>query len=289
MIEKALGLPADVVMLDCEDSVPLAEKDEARGRVAAALVGKDWGGRVRAVRVNGMDTPFCYRDIVEVVERAGARLDVIVLPKVCEPCEVRAVDLLLSQIEARVGLPVGRIGIEAGIETAEGMLRAGEIAFASRRLEALVFGIADYSASLRMMVKGVSGHGDAEEFFGGDRFHHALATIAVAARAAGLSAIDAPFGDFRDPAGLRRSALRAAGLGFDGKWVIHPDQIGVVNEVFTPDPEDVARMRRVIEAAEEARRAGLGSVSLDGKMVDGATVRLARSVCARADLLAGRT
>jgi len=287
MVRKAFGLPADVIMLDLEDSVPVDEKDNARGVVVEALRSGEWGDRVRSFRMNGMDTPYAYRDVIDVVESAGDRLDVIVIPKVNDPAEVRAVDYLLTQIEARKGFP-GRIGIEASIETAEGMLRAGEIAFSSPRLEALVFGVADYGASLTRPSRGVSGHGDAEAFYPGHRWHFPLSRMVMAAKAAGLAAVDAPYGDTKDHEGLRRSCLMSAALGYDGKWAIHPDQLPILNEIYSPSPEDVARSERLLAAYEEARRRGEGSLALDGKMVDAASIRLAKNVSAQWEMITSR-
>lgn len=275
MVRKALNLPADVIMLDLEDSVPVDEKEKARQAVVEALTASGWEGRVRAYRINDMGTPFAYRDLIDVVEKAGTHVDVIVVPKVNDPAEIKAIDYWLTQMEMRCGI-AKKIGLEASIETAEGMLRVGEIAVSSPRLEALVFGIADYGASLGMPSAGISGHGDAEEDAGGFRWLFPLSRMVMAAKAAGLAAVDAPYGDFRDPQGLARSCARSRALGYDGKWAIHPDQLDVINRIFTPSAEDVARSRRIVEAYEAARGRGEGSVAVDGKMVDAASVRLAR-------------
>jgi len=184
-------------------------------------------------------------------------------------------DYLLTQIEMRMGFSK-HIGLEASIETAEGMLKVGEIAFSSPRLETLVFGVADYSASLTMMSKGISGHGDVEDFYPGHRWHFPLSRMVMAAKAAGLAAIDAPYGDYKDPEGLRRSCILSAALGYDGKWVIHPDQIEIINEMYTPPPDDVERSQRILNAYQEAQKAGCGSLAIDGKMVDAASIRVAR-------------
>jgi citrate lyase beta subunit len=287
MLEKAFKVPADVVMLDLEDSVPAEEKEEARGLVISALKDRDWQHRVRACRINAMDTPFAYRDVIDIAENAGECLDVLVVPKVNDPSEIKAIDYLLTQIEARMDFRC-QIGLEASIETAQGMVRADEIAVSSSRLEALVFGVADYSASLGMMSKGVSGHGEAEELYPGHRFHFPLSRMALAAKAAGLAAIDAPYGDYRDAAGLRRSCLLSAALGYDGKWAIHPDQLEVINQTYTPSWEDVERSRLVLEAYEGAVRRGTGSFALDGKMIDAASVRIARVVVAQWDAIQQR-
>jgi citrate lyase beta subunit len=287
MLTKAFTLDADVIMLDLEDSVPVQEKEEARKRVIDAFKEQDWKGKVRSYRINGMDTPFAYRDIIDVVEQAGELIDVIVVPKVNDPAEIKAIDYLLTQIEARMGFR-RRIGLEPSIETAAGMLRAGEIAFSSPRLETLVFGVADYGASLTMMSKGISGHGDMEEFYPGHRWHFPLSRMAMASKAAGLAAIDAPYGDYKDPEGLKRSCLLSAALGYDGKWVIHPDQIAIINELYTPSAEDVERSRRILEAYEQAKCEGCGSLAIDGKMVDAASIRVAQVICSQWEVLAKR-
>lgn len=275
MVQKAFSLPVDFIMLDLEDSVPVHEKEDARQYVVKALKEQDWAGRVRSYRINGMDTPFAYRDLIEVVEAAGGHLDVIVIPKVNDPAEIKAIDYLLTQIEMRQGIQTP-IGLEASIETAAGMMRVNEIAFSSPRVEALVFGVADYSASLTMMSKGISGHGDAEEFYPGHRWHFPLSRMAMAAKAAGLAAIDAPYGNYKDPDGLRKSCLLSAALGYDGKWAIHPDQLPVINEMYTPSQEDVERSRRILDAYAEAQKEGCGSLAIDGKMVDAASIRVAQ-------------
>ncbi|MGA2404888.1 MAG: CoA ester lyase [Syntrophobacteraceae bacterium] len=277
MVNKAFNLDADVIMLDLEDSVPVNEKEEARKRAVSTFKEQDWRGKVRSYRINAMDTPFAYRDIIDIVEEAGEYIDTIVVPKVDDPAEIKAVDYLLTQIELRLGFK-RPIGLEPSIETASGMLRAGEIALSSPRVETLVFGVADYSASLTMLSKGVSGHGDKEDFYPGHRFHFPLSHMAMAAKGAGLAAIDAPYGDYKDPEGLRRSCLMSAALGYDGKWVIHPDQIAIVNEVYSPSHEDFERSAKILQAYEQAQAVGLGSLSLDGKMVDAASIRVAQVI-----------
>jgi citrate lyase beta subunit len=275
MIGKAIDLPADEVMLDLEDSVALEEKEAARLHVIEALKNVDWGVRVRAYRINGLDTPFGYRDIIDIVEQAGMGIDVIVLPKVEKAADVQFVDMLLRQIELRLGLKK-KIGLEASIETAMGMLNVKEIAFASSRLESLVFGIADYGASLTMPSSGISGHGDGEENYPGHRWHFPLSRLVMAAKAAGLAAIDAPYGDFKNQAGLEASCRLSVSLGYDGKWAIHPAQLKSINESFTPNDKDIRRAWRIMEAYEKARASGAGVTALDGKMVDAASVRAAR-------------
>jgi citrate lyase beta subunit len=288
MVNKAFSLDADMLMLDLEDSVPVQEKEDARNRVISTFREQDWKVKVRAYRINGMDTPFAYRDIIDIVEAAGEFIDVIVVPKVGDPAEIRAIDYLLTQIEWRMGFK-RKIGLEASIETAGGMLKAGEIAFSSPRLEALVFGVADYGASLTMMSKGVSGHGDTEEFYPGHRWHFPLSRMAMAAKAAGLAAIDAPYGNYKDPEGLRRSCIMSAALGYDGKWVIHPDQIAIINELYTPSDEDIERSRRILEAYEKAQAEGCGSLAIDGKMVDAASIRVAQVVYSQWEIISKRS
>lgn len=286
MVQKAFTLPVDFLMLDLEDSVPVQEKEEARKHVIAALTDQDWKGKVKAYRINAMDTPFAYRDIIDIVEAAGNRVEVIVVPKVNDAAEIKAIDYLLTQIEMRMGFQ-NPIGLEASIETAEGMLRVEEIAFSSQRLEALVFGVADYSASLTMMSKGVSGHGDAEDFYPGHRWHFPLSRMAMAAKAAGLAAIDAPYGNYKDSAGLKRSCLLSAALGYDGKWAIHPDQLQIINEMYTPSAEDLERSQRILNAYREAQKEGCGSLAIDGKMVDAASIRVARVICSQWEAISG--
>lgn len=274
MISKSLELPADEIMLDLEDGVALEEKEGARAKIIRAFKDHDWADRVRAYRINGLDTPFAYRDVIDVVEQAGEDIDVIVIPKVEKAADVQFVALLLSQIEMNVGLKK-TIGLEASIETALGMLNVKEIAFASPRLETLVFGIADYGASLTMPSSGVSGHGDAEEDLM-HRWHFPLSSMVMAAKAAGLAAIDAPFGDFKDETGLKKSCQQAASLGYDGKWAIHPAQLDTINETFTPSAEDINRAQIILKAYEAVKASGEGATALDGKMVDAASVRLAQ-------------
>ena len=274
MISKGLELPADEIMLDLEDGVALEEKEGARSKIIRALKDHDWGDKLRAYRINGLDTPFAYRDVIDVVEQAGEDIDVIVIPKVERAADVQFVDLLLSQIEMNVGLKK-TIGLEASIETALGMLNVKEIAFASPRLETLVFGIADYGASLTMSSSGVSGHGDAEENLM-HRWHFPLSRMVMAAKAAGLAAIDAPFGDFKDETGLKKSCQQAASLGYDGKWAIHPAQLETINETFTPSAEDISRAQIILKTYEAVKASGEGATALDGKMVDAASVRLAQ-------------
>lgn len=278
MIEKAAGSGADVVFLDLEDAVAPGEKAAARSTVASGLREVDWRGLRVAVRVNALDTPFFYRDLIDVVEAAGAAISLIVVPKVNRPEDIYVVETLLSQLEASLGL--SRIGIEAQIETAEGLINCERIAAASDRVEALTFGPGDFAASAGMPAAQIGMPDVWDERYPGHRWHYAMSRIVVAARAAGVRAIDGPFADFRDPEGLRRSCQMARALGFDGKWCIHPAQIAVVNEVFTPSEAEIAWARRVMTEYEAASQRGAGAVAIDGKMIDGASIRMAKRTLA---------
>jgi len=273
---KARGLPVDEVFLDLEDAVAPALKADARAAVAAALRAGDWGRKVRAVRVNDVTTGWAHRDVIEVVEQAGVSLDVIVLPKVTGPEHITWLDLLLSQVERDRGLAPGGIGIEAQIEDARGLAEVDAIAAASPRLEALVFGPADFMASLgmRSLEVGVPPAG-----YDGDAFHYPLMRILVAARSHGLAAIDGPYARIADTGGLRRAAASAAALGYDGKWVVHPGQIDTVNEAFTPGAAEYERAELILDAYEHASTAQQrGAALLDGEMIDEATRKLALAV-----------
>lgn len=278
MHEKARTSGADVVMLDLEDSVPVEDKVTARTRIVQSLLHLDWGQKTLTFRMNGLDTPFGYRDLMEVVEAAGHRLDAVVMPKVDHPGDVHFADRMLSGIEMNRG-GTGCMGIEASIETARGLERVREIAEASDRLFTLIFGIADYSASVGARLVSLSGHGEGEAaIYPGHRWHYPLSRMVMAAKAAGLRAIDAPFGNFKDPDGLEQSAATACALGCDGKWAIHPAQIDPLNRVFSPTREEIERAARILEASQNGLSAGRGAVSVEGRMVDAATVRLARQL-----------
>lgn len=296
MLEKAPSCGADVVFLDLEDAVAPDEKDAARENVIDALRELDWSRCTVSVRINGLDTPWCYRDIVEVVERAGDRLDLLLVPKVNRASDLEFVATLLSQIEAAHGLEP--IGLSALVETACGMAHVEEIAQACPdRLEALVFGVADYAASTGARTTSIGGPSadyailtdpDADgrrERHWGDQWHYALARLVVAARAFGLRPIDGPFGDFADPDGYLACARRAAALGCEGKWAIHPSQVALANDVFTPTAAELDRARRILAALDEAAREGRGAVSLDGKLVDAASIRMAENLVAKAERL----
>ena len=272
---KARESNADVVMLDLEDSVPIDAKPAARLQVIESLLSHDWSNKTVTVRINSLDTPFAYRDLLEITEQAGHVLDAIVLPKVNHPGDIYFADRFLDGVELcrEWSKP---LGLEASIETAEGLYRAAEIVQASARVKSLVFGIADYSASIGARLVSISGHGEKEEeLYPGHRWHFALSRMVMTAKAFSSMAIDAPYGNFKDLDGLRRSAVMACALGCDGKWAIHPSQIDIINEVFTPSPEDIALAAKVIAANAQAKAEGKGAVAVEGRMVDQATVRLA--------------
>jgi malyl-CoA/(S)-citramalyl-CoA lyase len=282
---KASDSNADVVMLDLEDSVPIEEKLNARTQVIESLLSLNWARKTVTVRINALDTPFAYRDLLEVAEQAGHIVDAIVLPKVNQPGDVFFADRLLNGIEMNTKMTAS-IGLEASIETAEGLLNAAEIVKASPRVKSLVFGIADYSASIGARLVSISGHGEKEEeLYPGHRWHFAISNMVMHAKAFGALAIDAPYGNFKDTEGLRRSAVMACALGCDGKWAIHPSQIDVINEVFTPSAEDIALAAKVIEANALAQSEGKGAIAVEGRMVDQATVRLATKVWEQAKYL----
>ncbi|MGA4508217.1 HpcH/HpaI aldolase/citrate lyase family protein [Propionibacteriaceae bacterium G1746] len=273
-IAKARGLAADCIFLDLEDAVAPAEKHAARAQVIAALTsGGTWAPRTITVRVNDWTTPWTTQDAWQVVTGAGAHIDALVLPKATSAAQVHALDLVVTQAEQAAGLPVGRIGFEVQVEDAAGLLHVGEIASSSPRIETLVFGPGDWMASMGMSGLSV---GSIPEGYPGDHFHHPMATILVAARANGLAAIDGPFVGIGDPDGFRASARRAAALGYDGKWVIHPSQVEIGNEVFSPAPEVLDRARRIVAAYTEG-----GAIVVDGEMVDEAGVKVARAMLAR--------
>ncbi|WP_028582878.1 HpcH/HpaI aldolase/citrate lyase family protein [Desulfogranum mediterraneum] len=285
MHPKAAASQADVIMLDLEDSVPVDAKEAARAQVIQSLQELDWDQGTVTVRINSLDTPFAYRDLLEVAEACGQVIDAIVIPKVNDPSDIHFARHLLDGIELNRGLD-RPIRIEASIETAEGLSRATEIAAASDRVVSLVFGIADYSASVGARLVSISGHGEKEEdLYPGHRWHFPLSQMIMAAKAHGSLAIDAPYGNFKDQEGLRRSAVMACALGCDGKWAIHPGQIETINEVFTPAQADIELARKVLAANEEARSSGRGAIAVEGRMVDQATVRLARQLCAQAEHL----
>jgi citrate lyase subunit beta/citryl-CoA lyase len=277
MVEKALASEADAVFLDLEDAVAPDSKSAARRDVASALGELDWGGRPSLFRANALDTPYFYRDLIEVVEEAGDSLGAVIIPKVNRPEDLYAVSVLLSGMELALDLEPGRIRLEAQIESAEGLSNVDAIARATPRLEALHFGPGDFAASLGMPLNSIGVMDEWDEAYPGHRFHHAMQRIVVAARAAGLRVLDGPVADYGDEEGLRRSCLIARSLGFDGKWCIHPAQIEVVNEVFSPTEGELEWARKVVAAYEKANAEGSGSASVVGQMVDAASIKLARN------------
>ncbi len=276
MVEKALASEADAVFLDLEDAVAPERKAGARRDVAQALGELDWGGRPTLFRVNALDTRWFYRDVVEVVEAAGDALDAVLIPKVNRPEDLHAIAVLLDGIELEKDLDPGKIELEAQVETAEGLTNIDAIARSSDRLRALHFGPGDFAASLGMPQTSLGTRDGWDEAYPGHRFGYVMQRIVVAARAAGMRALDGPVADHRDEEGLRAACRAARSLGFDGKWCIHPAQVPVVNEVFSPTEDEVLWAKRVVEAYEEANAAGSGSISVDGQMVDAASIRMAR-------------
>jgi citrate lyase subunit beta/citryl-CoA lyase len=280
MLAKAQGLPVDEAFLDLEDAVAPDAKAGARANVVAALNDGDWGGTIRAVRVNDLETSWTYRDVLQVVEGAGANLDSVILPKVTGPAQVAWLDLTLTQIEKTMGYEVGRIAIEPQLENAAGLLAAAAIAAASPRVEALVFGPADFMAAVNMrsLVVGEQPPG----YEPGDAYHFPLMTILLAARAAGVQAIDGPYLQIRDVAGFRRQARRTAALGYDGKWVLHPGQVDAANEVFAPDQADYDHAELILDAYEQATTVRqVGAVMLGEEMIDEASRKMAIVVAAK--------
>jgi citrate lyase subunit beta/citryl-CoA lyase len=286
LFEKAAASHADVVFLDLEDAVAPADKPQARKNVVQALLEIDWRahGKIVCVRVNGLDTHWMYRDVVNVVEKAGHRLDALLVPKVGVPADLYVVDALLTQIEEAKQI-LNRIWVEALIETALGMANVEAIAASGGRLEALHFGVADYAASVRARTTSIGG---LNPDYPGDPWHAALTRMIVACRAHGLRAIDGPFGDFGDPEAYRAAATRAAALGCDGKWAIHPSQVPIANEVFTAPAAEVERARRILAALGEAASEGRGAAQLDGKMIDAASARMARHLVENAEAVEAR-
>ena len=281
MLDKARDLPADQVFLDLEDAVAPLAKPEARKNVVAALNEGDWGDKIRVVRVNDLTTEWTYRDVVEVVEGAGANLDCVMLPKVQSAAHVEWLDLTLTQIEKTIGLPVGGIGIEAQIENAAGLVNVDAIAAASPRVETIIFGPADFMASINMRSMVVGG---LIPDYPGDPYHYILMRILMAARMHDKQAIDGPFLQIRDVEAFREVAKRSAALGFDGKWVLHPGQIDAANEIYAPGQDDYDRAELILDAyAHATSEAGgkLGAVMLGDEMIDEASRKMALVVAGK--------
>jgi malyl-CoA/(S)-citramalyl-CoA lyase len=295
-MEKASKGSADVVFLDLEDAVAPDEKEQARKNVIEALHELDWTGKTVSVRINGLDTQYMYRDVVDVMEQAGDKLDLFMIPKAGTASDIYMVDALVNQIEIAKGY-TKRIGFEMIIETALGMQNVHEIASACPRNESLHFGVADYAASTQARTINIGGpnpdysvltHADEagkRDLHWGDMWHYAVARMVVAARANGLRAVDGPFGDISDPDGFAAQARRSAVLGCEGKWAIHPSQVDVVNEIFSPSEEEVTRAKRVISAMDEAKREGRGAVTLDGRLIDLASIRQAEVLVRKAEVI----
>jgi malyl-CoA/(S)-citramalyl-CoA lyase len=280
MMAKAAASEADMVCLDLEDSVVPNEKAASRDHVIRALKEIDFGHRTRSVRINALDTPFAYRDLVDVVEAAGDRIDLVMLPKAGGARDIVFVDMLLTQIEAHRGL-TRRIGLEAQIESAAGFLYVREIASASSRLEALIFGPGDFAASMQMPSSSIGELDQHDQVYPGHRWHAVMQTLVAAARANGLRCMDGPFAAYQDTAGLDRMALIARAMGFDGKQCIHPAQLPTVNAVFSPSDEEIARAEAVVRAYEASVKAGQGAATHDGRMIDAVSLRLAQSTLSR--------
>jgi malyl-CoA/(S)-citramalyl-CoA lyase len=296
LFEKAARGAADVVFLDLEDAVAPDDKERARKNCIQALNEVDWRGKTISLRINGLDTHWMYRDVVDVLEGAPGKLDLVMIPKVGTAADIYAVDMLVTQIETATKASQ-RIGFEMIIETALGMQNIDAIAGASKRNESLHFGVADYAASTKAKTVNIGGphphYGvltdkDASgkrDYYWADVWHYAISRMVVAARAHGLRPIDGPFGDFSDAEGFRAQANRAAVLGCEGKWAIHPSQIALANEVFGPSPEEIAKAKRILDAMKAAQREGKGAVALDGKLIDNASIKQAEVLLGMAQRL----
>lgn len=292
-LERASTSPADIILLDLEDSVMESDKARARKNVIEALNDLDWGGRIISLRINGIDTPHMYRDIVDVLEKAGKHLDLIMIPKVGTPADVYAVDMLITQIEQAMGLG-RRLGLELLIETALGLQNVDSIASVSLRAESIHLGVADYAASTGAQNLNIGGNnpnyytltepdntGKRERHWG-DSWHYPLSRIIVAARANGLRPVDGPYGNVTDYEGFQAQAIRAQSIGCEGKWAIHPTQVGWANELFSPSKEELVNARRILRAMRNAEKEGRGAVILDEQMIDVASIRQARLLVRKA-------
>jgi citrate lyase subunit beta/citryl-CoA lyase len=276
MFEKALNSKADYIFLDLEDAVSPNDKISARQNIIKALNEINWreNGKTISVRINSLDTHYMYRDLVEIVEQAGNKLDTILVPKAGTASDVYMVDCLLTQIETNKKIK-NKIGIECLIETSLGMSNIREIAKSSQRLEALHFGVADYAASLRARTVVIGG---LNPDYPGDQWHHGLSELVMTCRAYGLRAIDGPFGDFNDPEAYIAAAKRGAAIGIEGKWAIHPSQIDLANKVFSPPETEVNKAKRILDELEKAAKEGKGAAQLDGRMIDAASARMAENI-----------
>lgn len=299
LFEKAAEGTADVVCLDLEDAVAPSDKPQARTHVIRALNEIDWRDKTVTIRINGLNTPWCYRDVIDVLEQSGDRLDCLMVPKTGVAADIYAIDMLMTQVDQSV-CRTKVIGLEALIETALGLENVGEIAAASPRLESLHFGSADYAASAGMRTTNIGGGNPqytmltepdaagARAEHWNDLWHYPLMRMVAAARANGLTPIDGPFGDFSDDEGFRNQARRTAVLGCEGKWAIHPKQVALCNEIYTPPAEEVERAGRILSAMAEARAKGQGAGTLDGRLIDAASVRQAEVITRQMERIAGR-
>lgn len=283
MIQKTAVSRADAVCIDLEDAVAPDEKEASRANVIRAYRELDFGDKLKMYRMNGLDTHFAYRDIVEIVEAAGDRIDLIVVPKVNRPEDIYVVETLLGQIESyrKYSRP---IGIEALIETALGCVNIREIAACSERLEGFIYGPGDYAASVRMPMESIGELDENDQLYPGHRWHHVMHSIVSAARAYNKRAIDGPFAGIKNAEGLLHSCKIGRAMGFDGKWCIHPGQIETVNQTFVPSDKDIAWARTVLDEYEAALREGRGAISVKGKMIDVASLRMCRTIVERARL-----
>jgi citrate lyase beta subunit len=286
MFEKALNSKADYIFLDLEDAVSPNDKITARENIIKALKEINWKekGKTMSIRINSLDTHYMYRDVVDIIEQVGDRIDTILIPKVGTDSDVYMVDCLLTQIETSKKIK-NKIGLECLIETALGMSNIKEIAKSSNRLEALHFGVADYAASLRARTIVIGG---LNPDYPGDQWHHGLSQLVMTCRAYGLRAIDGPFGDFNDPDAYIASAKRAAAIGIEGKWAIHPSQIDLANKVFSPPETEVKKATRIIEELDKAAKEGKGAAQLDGRMIDAASARMAENIVNINKLIQGK-
>ncbi len=298
-LEKAAQGNADMVFLDLEDAVAPDQKEQARKNIIEALHDLDWSGKTVSVRINGLDTHYCYRDVVDIMEQAGDKVHLLMIPKAGTAADIYAIDMLCTQIEAAKGYKT-RVGFEMIIETALGMQNVHEIAAASKRNESLHFGVADYAASTKARTTNIGGpnpdyvvltdaleNGERERHWG-DMWHYAIARMVVAARANGLRPIDGPFGDISDAEGYKAQAMRAAILGCEGKWAIHPSQVDLANEVFSPSEKAIAQANAILEAMVEAQKKGLGAVTLNGRLIDIASIKQAEVLVKTAAQIANR-
>jgi citrate lyase subunit beta/citryl-CoA lyase len=287
MMEKSAGSAADVVCFDLEDAVITDQKVEARSKVIHALHNLDFGLRTRMVRINALDTPFAYRDLIEVVEACWQTLDLIMLPKTNTAQDVLFIDTLLNQVETNIQ-STRAIGIEAQIETASGFMNLREIAQCSPRLETLIFGPGDYAASMHMPLANIGVADEFDALYPGHRWHAIMHSIVAAARANGLRCMDGPFADLKDNNGLEHSSNIARAMGYDGKQCIHPNQLEIVNRIFSPPPSEVEWAREVIAAYEQSSAAGRGAFSYKGKMIDAVNIRMAQTVIKRQNTIDAR-